>query len=246
MLRASLLALLPVIAVGQSTPPPAFEVASIKLHEGRYNRIEVTTSGLRLTAYAANKGMLAMYAYRLKTFQLAGVTDDNTRWDIVAKAGGEAIPTTEEFRQMLRQLLADRFHLKVHREIHEMAIYALVVDKNGPKLQDADPTADSAGSFNQQGRNLVVTLTKASMSDVADAIGNAFLDRPIVDKTGLTGSYDVKFAYTPATGRNRESAPDLGDLDVFQSVRTLGLKLEPRRDPVEVLVIDRVEKPSEN
>jgi bla regulator protein blaR1 len=148
---------------------------------------------------------------------------------------------------MVQALLADRFQLKMHRGMREMPVYALVVAKNGPKLKDSDPGADAGGLFDQQGRNVVVTLPKASMSDIVDAIGYANLDRPIVDKTGLIGTYNIKLTYTPNFKRYNGSAPDVDDLDVFQAVeKQLGLKLEARKDVVEMLVVDRVEKPSAN
>jgi uncharacterized protein (TIGR03435 family) len=85
------------------------------------------------------------------------------------------------------------------------------------------------------------------MSDVVDAAANAILDRPIVDKTGLSGTYSIKLTYTPNTRANRESEPDLSDITVFQAVEEqLGLKLEARKEPIPVLVVDRVEKPSGN
>jgi uncharacterized protein (TIGR03435 family) len=86
------------------------------------------------------------------------------------------------------------------------------------------------------------------MEDVADAIDyTAMLDRPVVDRTGLAGTYDIKLIYTPNTRANREGEPDLNDISVFQAVEEqLGLKLEAQNAPVEMLVVDRVEKPSGN
>jgi uncharacterized protein (TIGR03435 family) len=247
MFRASFAALLPALVFAQSSPR-TFEAASIKFHEGSLHRInEITTSGQRLTAYAANAAYLIVYAYDVKAFQIEGIRDYDSYWDIFAKAEGDSIPTTAEFRQMLQALLADRFQLKMHREMREMPVYALVVAKNGPKLKDADPDTDAMGLFDQQGRNVVVTLPKASMSGIVDAIGYANLDRPIVDKTGLSGTYNIKLTYTPNFKRYNGSAPDVDDLDVFQAVeKQLGLKLEARKDSVEILVVDRVEKPSAN
>jgi uncharacterized protein (TIGR03435 family) len=253
MRRYVLLALLPVVAFGQTARERAFEAASIKPYDGPLNRIDdVTTSGQRLIAYAADMRYLVMCAYDLKGFQITGTAplfqDGDTRWDIQAKAEGDRMPTRAEFRQMLQSLLADRFQLKVHHEMREMPVYALVAGKNGPKLKDADPNADATGLFSQQGRNMVITLPKASMSDIVDALnGTAFVDRAVVDHTGLTGTYNVKLTYTPSYLRYNGSTPDVDDIDIFQAVeKQLGLKLEPRKEPVDMLVVDRVEKPSAN
>jgi uncharacterized protein (TIGR03435 family) len=246
MVRTALTGLLASGLFGQS-----FEVASIKQHDGPTPRIGVTTSGQRLTADAANIAVLVMYAYNLKSFQVTGTSplfqDYNTRWDIVAKAEGGNTPTTAEFRQMLQWLLAERFQLEAHREMREIPVYALVVGKNGPKFKESNPDADAMGLFSAKGRNMVITLPKASMSDAVDAVGNAFLERPVVDKTGLTGTYNIRLTYTPNTRANRESDPDLNDINVFQAVEEqLGLKLEARKEMVEMLIVDRVEKPSAN
>jgi len=245
MIRATLMGLLASVVFGQS-----FEVASIKLHEGPMYRIGVKTSGQRLTADAANVRGLVMFAYDVKNFQVAGdaplLKQSEARWDIVAKAEGDSAPTRPEFRPMMQALLADRFQLKIHREMREMPVFALVLSKNGPKFKESDPDADPAELFSAKRRNTVVTLPKATMSDVVDAIGNAFLDRPVVDKTGLTGTYNIKLTYTPNTRANRES-PDLNDINVFQAIEEqLGLKLEARKEMVEMLIVDRVEKPSAN
>lgn len=247
VLRTSVPMLLALSAFGQLA---AFDVASIKPHDGPMYRIGVATAGRQLTADACNITVLVMYAYNVKNFQVTGTTpllkDYNTRWDILAKAGGDTLPNTAEFRQLLQSLLADRFQLKVHKEMREMPVYALVVGKNGPKFKASEADADPSGLFSAKGRNTVVTLPKAAMSDVVDAVGNAFLDRPVVDKTGLTGTYAIKLTYTPDTKANRDNM-DLSDVSVFQALEEqLGLKLEARKETVELLVIDRVEKPSAN
>jgi uncharacterized protein (TIGR03435 family) len=174
------------------------------------------------------------------------VKDGVPYWDIVAKAEGDAVPTHAEFQKMLQSLLTDRFQLKLHREMRETPVYALVVSKDGAKFKESDPDADSTGLYSMKGRNAVVTLPKATMSDVVDAVTNALLERPVVDRTGLTGTYNIKLTYTPNIGTNRDSQ-DLSDINVFQAVEEqLGLKLEARREPAEILVVDRVEKPSGN
>ena len=211
----------------------------------------VYTSGPRLTTEASNLRGLVMFAYNLKNYQLEGsvplLTVGDDRFAIVAKAEGDGPRTRDEFRQMMQLLLADRFKLVVHREMREMPVYALVVGKNGPKLKKSDPDADPTAHFSGSGRNDVVTMPKAGMDDILGAISNSMLDRPVVDKTGLTGTYDVRLIFTPDTRANRASEPDPNDVSIFTAVQEqLGLKLAPQKAMIEVLVVDHAEKPTEN
>jgi len=210
----------------------------------------VSTTGQRLNGAQTVRGLI-MWAYNLKNYQLSGPAQPSpvgdTFYDIVAKAEGDAAPTKAEFRQMLQLLLADRFKVKVHREQREMPVYALVLGKNGPKFKESAPDTEPTGNIHVNGRNYEVTLTKATMDLVVDAVANSFPDRPVIDKTGLMGAYDVKMTYTPDVRSNRTTDPDPNDISIFTAVQEqLGLKLEPQKAMVEILVVDHVEKPSGN
>jgi uncharacterized protein (TIGR03435 family) len=229
-----------------------FEVASVKLHEGA-GRIGLTTSGLRLNAEAEGVWSLIMYAYNLKTYQvlLSGPQREmfgDIFYDVAAKADGDIPPTAADFRRMMQSLLADRFQLKVHREQREVPVYELVVGNKGPKLKESAHDATPANHIRAEGRNWEATLSKASMSDFVHLLdGNGFLDRPVLDKTGLTGTYDIKLTYTPEIPPNRRGEPDPTDISIFGAVQDqLGLKLQPQRAGMEVLIVDHVEKPTGN
>jgi len=252
MIRAGLLVLLSAGVFAQSAPPVrSFEVASVKVHEGPMHIIGISTSGTRLEGQAEMVRGLIMWAYNLKNYQIpsgpAYSAVGDTPYDIVAKAEGDGVPTKAEFRQMLQLLLADRFKLQVHWETREMPVYNLVVGKGGPKFKESAPDANPMGRWGLKGRNYEVTMAQATMSEVVDAVANAFLDRPVVDQTGLTGTYEIKLTYTPATRANQEGEPSLDDIGIFAAVQEqLGLKLEPQKGMVAMLVIDHVEKPSGN
>ncbi|HKE24041.1 MAG TPA: TIGR03435 family protein [Bryobacteraceae bacterium] len=237
---------------GQSAPfAPSFEVASIRVHPDPAHVIGITTSGVRLQAQAEMVRGLIMWAYGLKNYQVDSPPAvyspvGDTMYDIAAKVEGDTPPAKSAFRQMLQALLADRFKLRVHWENRESPVYELVVGKNGPKLKESSPDAAPTGHLQVHGRNYEVTLTKATMDDVVDAVANSFLDRPVVDKTGLTGIYDLKLVYTPSTRPNLQGEPSLDDISIFTAVQQLGLKLEARMGKVKTLVIDHVEKPSGN
>jgi uncharacterized protein (TIGR03435 family) len=237
--------------LAQSAPSiRPFEVTSVKLHQGP-GRIGINTSGPRLNAEPANLVNLIAYAYNLKYYQvvhtppLAALADNF--YDIVAKAEGDVAPTKDEFRGMVQLLLADRFKLRVHRETREIPVYVLLVGKNGPKFKPSAPDASADTHYAASGRNWETTIPKATMDDVLKAIENSILDRPVLDQTGLKGTYDVRMAYTPNIPSNRGTEPAPDDISVFTAVEVqLGLKLEAQKAMVEVLVVDRVEKPSEN
>jgi uncharacterized protein (TIGR03435 family) len=235
---------------GQSSPPArAFEVASIKPHQGPLLRMDISTSGLRLNTEGANLFMLIMYAYHLKNYQVSGTTPlmaDDSRYEITAKAEGEAAPTEDEFRQMLQSLLAGRFKLKVHREMREMPVYELMVGKNGPRFKQSAPDASPGAHYHRTGRNNEITIPKATLDDVISAIANSMIDRPVLDRTGLTGTFDIKLTYTPDVKSNRDSEPDPSDINITAVQDQLGLKLEAQKAMVEILAVDHVEKPSEN
>jgi uncharacterized protein (TIGR03435 family) len=238
-------------ALGQSAPQvKPFEVASVRVHSEPMNIIDIRSAGNRLNAVAEMPRGLIMWAYKLRNFQ-APVTPplgamDDVPYDIVAKAEGDGTPSKDEFRQMLQLLLTDRFKMAAHREMREMPVYALVVGKNGPKLKPSAPDAGEMGRVHVNGRNYEVTIPKADMDRVVDAIMNSFPDRPVIDETGLTGTYDLSLVFTPQTRANLAS-PDSGDITIFAAVQEqLGLKLEARKAMVEVLMVDRIEKPAEN
>jgi uncharacterized protein (TIGR03435 family) len=227
--------------------PRAFEVASIKVHDGPLQSMGISTSGTRLTAEAETLNGLVMWAYNLKNYPISfarSISGDDVFYDIFAKAEGDALPTMAEFRQMLQTLLTDRFHLKVHREMREVLVYALVVGKNGPKFKESAPDAIPASDTGVNGRNQYMKATKGTMEDLAHVLP-VLVDRPVVDRTELTGTYDYRMEATPGFRINNN--PELGDISVFTAVQEqLGLKLEPQKAPVEILVVDHIEKPSAN
>jgi uncharacterized protein (TIGR03435 family) len=225
-----------------------FEVASVKLHPGGASNMNITTSGPRFRASAELLAGLVSYAFDLKNYQLAWTTPnsalDDMFFDIEAKAEGDAAPSPGDFRKMLQSLLADRFKLRFHHEMRETQVFALVVGKNGPKFKESASDAVVSGRHGVNGRNQDMTLTKATMEQFAQQLP-VYAGRPVIDKTGLVGAYDIKMEATPYFRMNRD--PDPGDISVLQAVQQqLGLKLEAQKAMVDVLVVDHVEKPTGN
>jgi uncharacterized protein (TIGR03435 family) len=158
---------------------------------------------------------------------------DSDQFNIAAEAGS-ADATRDEIRSMLQTLLKERFKLAVHRETKEIPTYSLVLAKSGSKLKIAAPDKKSgmADTVGRSGERQTVFMS-SSLRLLVNMLANT-LGYPVVDKTGLDALYDYTFEW-----------PDAGS-SLFASVDQLGLKLEAKKMPVEVLVMDRAERPSAN
>ncbi len=277
MLRAMAAASLLFISSGISaqpaaTPRPQFEVASIKLNKsgGGFSLARPSPGG-RFTLTNIPLQFVVTIAYRIKDFQLSGAPPWFTaeRYDIEAKAEGN--PSLDAMLPMLQALLEDRLQLKFHHETKELPIYTLVVAKAG-KLHESQgecgpmpdrlppppepgkmPSPPCGGMFRTPGH---VAGQKVAMAQLTDLLSN-MAGRIVLDKTGLTGKYDISLDYTPEQSQLQlppGGAPDIpvprpdpNGPSLFTALQEqLGLKLESQKGPVEIMVIDHVERPSEN
>ena len=234
---------------------PEFEVASVRLHQGTIVAIGgLDISGSHVTVPASTVADLVVNAFGIKDYQLAGAADwmRSDRYDIVAEAAGSGAPTPDQARQMLQALLAGRFQLKIHRETKEMPVYALTAGKNGLRLKE-----NSAGpgivKFNRKGRDVELVFVGAPIDSLTAQLPRMpGVDRPVLDKTGLTGKYDFQLTLTDfqlsinAEQRGIPAADSEGP-SVFTALQDqLGLKLEAQKAAIEIIVIDRASRPSEN
>jgi len=238
----------------------SFEVATIKLTPldwtgGRFIRMQ---SAQQFVARNHGLNTLIAAAYNLTPQAISGGPKwvDSEHWDILAKTPGEVRPNLDEQMAMLRKLLSERFRLTFHREQKELSIYTLSVTKGGPKLKESTVSLDAAPEGPPplifQVSKTVVRLPGryATMADLASVLQRSPFDRPVVDQTGLSGRYDFDLEFAPDEslwGGMLSRPPDSDKPGLFQAIRDqLGLKLEAARGPVETLVIDQVERPSEN
>jgi uncharacterized protein (TIGR03435 family) len=258
MIRVALSGLLlsiPLGVLGQPSSAPSFEVASVKLHTfppGAFgfgpgpggDAANIRIIGNRVTIGQSTFTRLVMAAYKVKDFQVAGVPGtlgSDQFYDIIAKVEGEGIPTLEQVRPLLQTLLADRFQLHLHRETKEISAYNLVVGKNGPKLKESTgPRPPLPVAY--YGPVIRFDLLDRSIADLIGFVAPN-VDRPILDMTDLTGRYDFSLEYTRG---DPDGASHDFDRSIFAAVQELGLKLAPAKEPAEVLVIDRAERPSGN
>ena len=224
----------------------AFEVASIKLHpEPITVSQDPTIRGSRVTATASTLLDLVTTAYAMRYDQVSGgpAWVNSTHYDIAAKAEGDAALTKEHFRRLLQALLADRFQLKVHRETKEVPVFALVVGKNGPKLKETSANAPGNNFVRGGAKGLHMEASKGTMEQLARQL-SVSAGRSVVDKTGLTGYYAWVLDWIPPNGN---ADPDSDTPALFTAIQEqLGLKLEPTKGSLEMLVIDSAQKPSEN
>ena len=228
------------VRVAAQDQPLAFEVASVKLTPPGNNGMSISLPPGRFTAGNASLKLLMVNAFDVLTFQIVGGPGwmDSDRFDIDAKTPDNI--SGKQGYEMLQTLLADRFQLKIHREMREMPIYTLVVGKNGPKLNPAKEGERPMVSGRGRGR---MEFQKVSVQTLAlNLAGN--MDRIVLDRTGLTGDFDFTLEWNPDLG---QPDPDQSKPSIFTALtEQLGLRLESTRGPVEVLVIDHAEKPSEN
>jgi uncharacterized protein (TIGR03435 family) len=195
-------------------------------------------------------------SYNLHPRQITGGPSwlESEKYDVTGKPDESGQPNVPQIKLMLQKLLADRFQLKFHRDKKEMAAYTITVTKGGVKFKPSDRDLNSLpGLFFRGLGNLAVT--NAPLSEFANLLQTSVLERPVVDQTGLSGKYDFTLRWTPDASQfggrggnipppadGTEPPPDL--YAAFE--QQLGLKLESTKAPVDVLVIDHVEKPSEN
>ena len=188
---------------------------------------------------------------------------ESEQYDLEAKADG-ATGLMQMAGPLLRALLEDRLKLKVQKETRDLPVYLLTVAKTGSKLQAVKdgsctpidlnhlssgppvpgqtPTCGRATSH-RNGSNLVMEINGMSLADFTGQILSGALDRPVIDKTGLAGLFNYHLEYAPDIAASTETSGP----SIFTAVQDeLGLKLSPDTGPVEVLVVDHVERPSEN
>ena len=198
--------------------------------------------------------LLIAAAYNLNPHVISGGPDwlDFEHYDINALTPGDVRPTRDEQMGMLRKLLADRFQLSFHREPREFSIYVLEVGKGGPKLKESAKPDEAPALINVvYPQSIKLPARNVSMGDFASMLQRAVLDRPVVDRTGLTGKYDFDLEWAPDEsqfdGGVAPAAADANAAPLFTAIQQqLGLKLIATKGPVDALVVDKAERPSAN
>jgi uncharacterized protein (TIGR03435 family) len=251
MKRAALFVAALTTVLGQ-----AFEAASIKVSLAAPGRSGLNTSPARIKIINSTLKFCIQVAWNVKDFQVSGGANwmDSDRYDIDAVAANPF--TQQEWRAMLQTLLADRFGLAIHREMQDKPGYALIAARNGAKLKP--PIEDPSILFSRTpSGDRTLTAPNISMTQLASALSSA-LGATVVDQTGIDGKFNIALQWTPdyttepRMAKNGEPMPapspdSTPGPSIFTAVQeTLGLRLESKKVPVEVIVIDRATRPTEN
>jgi len=197
-----------------------------------------TVSGSRVRLEGYTVGMLVAEAYAKKRYETATPPPKHFAYfSVNARAPGEAEPEPAVLQVMLQNMLAERFHLKAHKEMRNVPVYALVVSKGGPQLKPGtgeQPCRQTIGPVNPTDRNYRIFQQNCPMETLIWMLGGA--DRPVIDRTDLKGLYDVSIFYTPDFKMKNDVEPT--DISILDSVHRLGLQLEKRDELMEVVVVD--------
>jgi uncharacterized protein (TIGR03435 family) len=237
--------------------PLTFEVASIRPSTPNAPGKLFTVKGRDVITINTTLADIMTMAYDVHLNQISGGPSwmENDKFDVTARPLAEGVPNVDQLRGLFKSLLADRFKLAVHTDKKEMAAYVLTVGTRGHKMtpNTANPTGLPGLGFKQLG---VLGVVNANMGHFAGLMQSSVLDRPVVDRTGLQGRFDFTLTWTPDDSQFRSfgprpPAPATPDPNappgLFTAIQEqLGLRLERANAPVDVIVIDRVEKPSEN
>ena len=237
---------------------PGFEVATIKPSEpGRPGKL-FTVRGQDIVTINTTLADLITMAYGVHAKQITGAPAwvESEKYDLNIKPDAPGQPNVAQMKIIIQKLLADRFQLKFHREKRELAVYAITAVKTGAKLtkSQSDPNGLPGLFFGGGSPGVSFNVRNATLAEVAATLQGSILDKPVVDQTGLTEKYDFTLKFTPDPGQMAAFGPqppavDSPDAppDVFAAFeQQLGLKLSSTRAPADVLVVDRVEKPSAN
>ncbi len=218
------------------SPPSSLIAARTGAHHRRILR-----RGGRFVATNVSPKLLLVRGFGVVPAQIEGPEWlDADRYDVTAKADTSKELSPDELRPMLLKLLEERFALRYHRETKTLPVYSLTVAKTGMKMAEHTAADGPSTQFRNQSGKLILTARKQSTAHLTLLLGQR-LDRAVIDNTGLTGEYDLTLEWAA------DETADSSVPSIFTALQEqLGLKLESTRGPVEVVVIDHVERPSEN
>ncbi len=239
-------AILGIALAAAGLAQPAFEAASVKpSQEPNGNSSGVTTKPGRMEARNVTLRRCIRGAYNLPEAQVIGGPTwiDDLRYNIDAKAAGPA--GDEQLMQMLQTLLAERFHLKVHRETRQLNGYALVAAKTGFRGKALAESGECSDSANTGGALSTITSRSCPMTNFAGKLAEC-LHLPVTDATGIKGEFDITLRWSPDEIRAKASDAAAGPSLDDALLRTLGLRLEARKVPTQVVVIDAAVPASAN
>jgi len=236
---------------------PSFEVATIKPSKPDATGKGFGINGRRLSTFNTSLTDLIVFAFDVQKNQILNGPDwiDKDKYDITGVPDAEGSPSNQQWKSMVQKLLADRFQLTFHHDTKELSVYILSVAKGGPKnLSKSDSTTDGFSvPIRPVPGGLTMPIRNALMTDFTGfALQGAVLDRPVLDRTGITGRYDFTLTWAPLGTEFGGNLPPPAPVDnpppgLFTAIQEqLGLTLVATKAPADVMVIDKAEKPSAN
>jgi uncharacterized protein (TIGR03435 family) len=259
MLLCLVFGVLTVSALGQvptpatsdsSTPVLRFQVATIKSSAPEESRT-IQIRGNRFATTDTSVIDLLKYAYGIHEQEIAGGPKwlKTQKFDLVGDPETQTRPSSDEFKKMVQDLLTDRFHLTAHHETRDLSVFEIVAAKSGPKLSKSSRPPDGIPSVSYSPGQL--SVANATLADLATFLQRFVADRPVFDRTGIIGRYDLSLRWTPdelqAGGSRQGEANDSSLPGLYTAFQEqLGLKLQETKLPAQVFVVDHVDMPSES
>ena len=232
---------------------PAFEVATIKLSPPDSKETSIGWRTRHFTATSNTVLDLVKFAYNMRGRQISGGPPwmSEMKFDIAGEPDAEGLPSEDQYHRMVQKLLADRFHLKFHTIQQIFPVYALTLGTSPLKVTKSDLNFNGRGSIyvkEQADGQTLVQFAGHTMASFDDLLMNFIQDRQIVDETGLTGLFDITLTFpTSALQGSHGSGPEDERANAFiQALQAVGFKLLPKKEPLDVIVIDHIEQPSPN
>jgi uncharacterized protein (TIGR03435 family) len=227
---------------------PSFEVVTVKPSSPDEQGSSIHAGGGHLTIKNHTLNTMLLFAYGIHPKQIvdAPAWFATDRYDVDGVLDTEGEPNLKQMQRIVQKMLAERFELKLDEETRELLVYALMVAKEGPKLTKSkgDPNVLGDENDNMHSGQITQTISNMSMTDFT-LIMQFFTDRPVVDQTGLAGKWDFKWTWTQ--DESRVSLDANAPPGMFTAIQEqLGLKLEAKKAPADVFVIDHIERPSAN
>jgi uncharacterized protein (TIGR03435 family) len=237
---------------------PSFEVATIKPSKPDDQRKAFIVQGRRFKIINQPLSQILCFAYDVQAKQLVGLPPwaETDKYDIDAEPDGEGAPSSKQWKTMIQKMVTERFQMKFHQDKRELPVYILSVAKGGPKLTKSEGDPNGLPGLFFRGKLGDLGVRNANMNDFTGLMQSAVLDRPVLNQTDLTGRFDFTLVWTPDdsqfSGMGVKVPPPPADgttaaPNLYTAIQEqLGLKLEATKAPADVMVIDKVEKPSEN
>jgi uncharacterized protein (TIGR03435 family) len=235
---------------------PSFEVATIKPSKPEQQGRGFRMQGRNFSTMNTTLVDLITFTYGVQEKQVIGGADwmRTVKFDLSAQPDVSGAPNPDQLKSMVKKLLADRFQLKFHKDKKELSAYLLSMAKGGPKLTKNDSNPDGLPSLFFRGLG-VLPARNTTMPEFTQLLQSAVFDRPVVDQTNLAGRWDFLLKWTPdesqfiSLGVKVPPPSEAADAPppIFTAIQEqIGLKLDAGKAQVDVIVIDHVEKPSEN